>query len=177
MKEIEPNPKLNKILAGLICLMAVLPLYLGFHSMTFLPPEEWFWSAVPIAIGALILLAAAYVWRRPPMNAARVTFHDGGFRLEVKQVFRGEKAFDLAWSDINEITATNGGLYGGRWMRIYYGAGRDNALFSPVWTTLDTLGIVERLEVSARNSGFFLEKQTGFWKRMVRDRWIVRKAP
>ncbi len=60
MKDIEPNPRLNKILAGLICVIAVFPLYLGFHSMTFLPPEEWSWSAVPIAIGALILAAAAY---------------------------------------------------------------------------------------------------------------------
>ncbi len=111
------------------------------------------------------------------MNAARITFCEGGFRLETKQVFRGERAFDLMWSDITQITATNGSLYGGRWMRIHYGAGSDNAAFSPSWTNSDTFRIVDSFDASARAAGVLLEKEAGFWKGMVRDRWIVRTAP
>lgn len=176
MTNIEPNPKLNKILAGLICVFAVFPLYLGFYSMTFLPLEEWTWSAVPIAIGALILAAAVYAWRKPPINAARITFCEGGFRLEIRQVFRGERVFDLNWADISKITTANGGLYGGRWMRIFHGKGKENALFSPSWTNSDTVRIIERLDASAGAAGYTLDKEPGFWKSLVNERWLVRKT-
>lgn len=177
MKDIEPNPKLNKVFAGLLALLAAFPLFLGFNSMTFLPPEEWTWSAVPIGIGVLILVPAALAWRRPPMNAARIVFHDGGFRLETRQVFRGEKTFDLSWSEVSEVSHTNGGLYGGRWIRVFHGPGKDNAMFAPAWTNSDAKEIIGQLEASAGAAGYVFERETGFWKGLVRERWIVRKRP
>lgn len=176
MKDIEPNPKLNKVAAGLLVLLAGPPLYFGFNSLTFLPPDQWTWSVVPLAVGGVILACAAYLWGKPPMNAARITFRDGGFCLETRQVFRGEKAFDLDWSDITEITKTDGGLYGGRSMRVFYGADGQQALFSPSWTASDSIRIMERFKASAQAAGYALDKETGFWKGLVRDRWVVRKS-
>ncbi|MEM6387293.1 MAG: hypothetical protein AAF718_13775 [Pseudomonadota bacterium] len=174
MKDIEPNPKLNKVLAGLISTLSIFPLYMGLHSLTFLRADDRLWALPPIGLGVIILMFARRIWRRPSRNQARILFRDGGFRLETRQVFRPDKDFDFAWTDIREITGHDVGLYGGRLFRIWYGNGKENAYFAPAWTNAESTEIVSRLSASADAAGFLLEKTGGFWSNLVRERWIVK---
>ncbi|MEM7720420.1 MAG: hypothetical protein AAF222_14570 [Pseudomonadota bacterium] len=176
MKDIGPNRHLNKVLAGGLAVLAALPLYIGFNSMTFLPVDEWLFSAAPLAIGAVILALAIWVWRRPPINTAQLRFREGGFQLDTKQVFRGERHHDLGWVDIKEILHFNGGLYGGRSIRIITQSGSGPAWFASAWTDTAGLEIIARLTASAEAAGCTLEKEVGFWRGAVRDRWVVQKS-
>ncbi|MGR3513949.1 MAG: hypothetical protein ACU0GG_14420 [Paracoccaceae bacterium] len=177
MKDIGPNPHLNKLAAILVGFFAVFPLYFGFDTLTFLPRDEWGLSAVLIAIGGLILGSAAVLWRRRPMNAASIRFRDGGFVLETRQVFRGEKNYDLDWSDITEIIKISGGLYVGRSFQLVFAEGARRALFAPAWTDTDSLVILKRLKESAHQAGFKLEKLSGFWRSLTKERWKVQPLP
>lgn len=177
MKDIGPNPNLNKAAAILIGFLAVFPLYFGFDTLTFLPMDEWGLSAVLIAIGGLILGGAAVLWRRRPMNAASLRFRDGGFTLETRQVFRGEKRFDLDWAEITEIKKINGGLYVGRSFHVMFAGGEECAMFAPAWTEVDSLVILERWKASAEEAGFILDETSGFWQKLTKERWTVRPIP
>lgn len=177
MKDIGPNRHLNKILGACIGLIAALPFYFGVHSLTFLRPEDRGFSIVALVIAFAILAVAIWVGSRPPINAARLRFHAGGFRLETRQVLRGERSYNLNWAEITEILHTNAGLYGGRSIRIVTREGARPAWFAAAWTDTGGLEIISRLSASAEADGFSLEKEAGFWRGMVQDRWTVRKAP
>ncbi len=174
-KDIRPTTTLNRKFAFAIAVIAALPLYLGVNSMTFLPRDEWTWSAVPLSIGLVLLMLAARAWFSPPMNTARITFRDRGFRMETKQIFRGERSFELDWAEIKSVAKYDGGLYGARSIRVWYGPGEDFALFAASWTDASGFEIIERFAASAEAAGYLLEKDVGFWKGLVRERWLVRE--
>ena len=56
-------------------------------------------------------------------------------------------------------------------MRIKHSSGQ--ALFAAAWTDTDTLEILRRFAASAEMAGFKLEKEAGFWRGLLRERWIV----
>ena len=175
MKDIEPNPNLNKVAAGLIGMLALFFFYLAHDTYQLIRSDEWIFVAVLAGIGGILLLWALRLWRIPPVNTARLRFRSGGFRLEIKQVFRRNKDIDLDWADIRAITLENGGLYGGRCIRISHGHDKDVASFSPSWTRCSSREVIDRLMASAGTSGYQMEKVTGGWRSFVQDQWRLTK--
>lgn len=187
MKDIEPDPKLNKIVAGLIGIVALYFLFLAYDTYTLvessLDPDprfermDWIftWSIVGglAGIGSLLILFALLLWRSPPINSARLRFRSGGFRLETKQLFRGRKAFDLDWADIKTVVLHNGGLFGGRHIKVAQGSSEKIARFAPAWTDCSSQEVIERLQASAEASGHTFEKVAGGWFSLGQDHWKV----
>lgn len=165
MKDIEPNPRLNKILAGLIGILALYFFYLAYDTHTLVESDEWGfeWGVVAVlaGIGGILVVLALRLLRRSPINAARLRFRSGGFRLETKQVFGSSKVFDLDWADITTVTLRNGGLYGGRTIRVAHGRAGEVAMFSPAWTECSSNDIIDRLQTSAEASSFTFDKVVG----------------
>jgi len=172
LTDIGPNTKLNVWMACLVALIAALPLYMGLEALTFLRPDDRGFAYVCLAIAALILVWASWIWRRPPMNAAEINFREGGFRLKTRQVFRGTKEFELRWDDIEHITEFNGGLYGGRSFIIRSGT-KGKAAFGMAWVDVASNIVLERFVESAGASGFVLEKTAPSLASMFQTRWNV----
>lgn len=176
-KDIGPNLKLNRTFAGLMLALGLCFVYIAYDITTYTQPSEWGFPAVPAAIALAAFGLAIRNWNRAPRNTARVQFRDGGFLLETRQVLRRDKSFDLDWSDIREINKHDHGLYGGRFFRIWYGTGRQSAMFHSMWTDTETLETLERFRASAEASGYGLEKQKAFFKNLKAERWVVTPAP
>jgi hypothetical protein len=179
MKDIEPNLKLNKIAAGLIGILALYFLYLAYDTHTLVESTEWGFEwgmvAVLVGIGGILVLYALLLLRVSPINAARLRFRSGGFRLETKQVFRGSKVVELDWADVTTVTLHNGGLYGGRSIEMVHGPAGEVAMFAPAWTNCSSQVVIDRLQASAEASGYVFEKETGGWRSLARERWTVTK--
>ncbi len=173
MTDIGPNPNLNKWLCGFVGLFAVLPLYFGVDSLSFLAPDARGFSYACIGLGAAMLAWAAWLWRRPPINAARITFRPGGFQLEARQVLRGARVSDLSWSRIEDVSIHDGGAYGGRTFIIRT---RDigNVTFGAAWVSAPRETVMARLGESAEAAGYTLEKAPPTLASVVRTRWLVR---
>lgn len=179
MQDIEANPKLNKILAGGIGVLALYFFFLAYDTHTLVESTEWGfeWGLVSVlaGIGGLLALLAFRLWRRAPINAARLHFRSGGFRLEIKKVFRGSEVFDLDWADITAVTLRNGGRYGGRSIHVAHGRAGEVAMFSPAWTECSSNEIIDRLQTSAEASNFTLERRVGGFFSLGKESWVVTK--
>ena len=177
MKDIEPNPKLNKIAAGLVGIFALYFFYLAYDTSTLVESNEWGfeWGVVAVlaGIGGLLMSYAIVLLRSSPINSARLRFRSGGFRLETKKVFRGSKVIDLDWADITTVTSRKGGRYRSQWIRVAHGRAGEVAMFSPAWTNCDSKVIIERLQASAKASDYMLEKEAGGWFAHRQERWTV----
>lgn len=184
MKDVEPNPNFNKFFAGLIGCLALFFFYLAYDTHTayihtFVARNDHVFLAVMVAvlagIGGILLVYALLLLRSAPVNAARLRFRSGGFRLETKQVFRGHKVADLDWADITTVTVRNGGLYGGRSIQVAHGRAGEVGFFLPTWTRCSAKDITDRLEASAEASGYTLKKEAGEWFAHNQERWKVIK--
>jgi len=173
MKDIEPNPHLNKIAAGLIGIMALSSLLIAYDNYTLMGSSEWPLAAVFVGMGSILLLHALRLLRSSPMNAARLRFRSDGFRLETKQVFRGSKVVELDWADVTTVTLHDASLYGGRSIKVVHGPAGDVAMFAPAWTNCSSEVVIDRLQASAEASGYMFEKETGGWRSLTRKRWTV----
>lgn len=134
---------------------------------------EWGIVALFSGIGSLLLLFALMLLRIPPINAARLRFRSGGFRLETKQVFRRGRIVDLDWAEVCKVSLHIGGLYGGSSIRMSHGRAGEVAFFSPAWTTCSSKEVIDRLMTSAEAAGFKLEKEAVGWKTFSQERWTV----
>lgn len=175
MKDIEPNLKLNKILAGLIGILALYFLYLAYDTHTFVESNEWGFVAVLAGIGGILVLCALLLLRSSPINAARLRFRSGGFRLETQQVFRGSRFVDLDWADITTVTLRNRGLYSGRSIHVTHGRAGEVALFSPAWTECSSNDVIDRLQASAEASSYTFDKVVGKSFGYSQESWAVTK--
>ena len=176
LEDIGPNRHLNKWLGGAFFVIAALPLFIGLQPLTFLPRDQWGWAEVPVAIALVLIAIGVRFWMTRPINAATVTFRDHGFRLYVRQVFRGERQFDLNWTEISEVRKFDGGLYGGRLITFMDLDGRSIVGFSAAWTECSGHGVLERFEASAGAAGFRLEKRPMTLASVVQTRWTVSPA-
>lgn len=183
MKDIEPNQNLNKVAAALIGVLASFFFYLAYNTHTTYvhtvvdSRDRAFHAgmlATLVAIGGILLLFALLLLRKPPINAARVRFRSGGFRLEIKRGFRGHKVSVLNWAEITTVTTRNGGLYsGGRSIHVAHGNAGEVAIFAQAWTDCSSVEIIKRLQASAKASGYTLEKEVVGWFAQSRERWTV----
>ncbi len=171
MHDIGPNKKLNHLLAGFFGLIAVLPLYFGIDSLTFLPPGQRGFSYINLGLAALILGSSIWVLRRPPIAGAKLVFGHGGFEIEVRKPFRGKSGHDLKWSGIECITKWDAG--GLNKSFVIQTRTQGKIAFSAAW--VDTLPpvLIERLQDSAKEAGFSLEKQPFSLASVVKTRWVV----
>ncbi len=176
MKDIEPNLKLNKSFASLIGILALFFFYLAYDTQTLVESDEWSFVAVLAGIGCVLVLCALLLWRRSPINAARLRFRPGGFLLETKQVFRGSRVVDLDWSDITTVTLRNGGLYSGRSIHLAHGRAGEVAMFSPAWTECSSNDIIDRLQASAEASSYTFDKVVGRSFGFIQESWTVTKT-
>ena len=177
MTDIGPNRHLNKWLGGGFFVIAALPLYLGLQPLTFLPSDQWGWAIIPVAIAAVLIALGVYFWRTRPINAASIAFHDTGVRLDVRQIFRGEREYDVDWADVTEVTKFDGGMYGGRLITLLGDGRRPIASFSAAWTECSGATVLARLEASAEQAGFTFEKQPMSLASIVRTRWLLVPKP
>lgn len=179
MQDIEPNSKLNKIAAAMMGVLAFFFFYMSYDMFvsygapTHQDTVEWGLLAVPAGIGSILLVFAILIFQRPPINAARVRFRSGGFRLEAKQIFRPRQDVDLNWADVTAVTAHNGGLYGGRMLKLEKAPGNEIAKFAPAWTACSSKVIIDRLQASAKASGYTFEKAARSWFASTKERWLV----
>lgn len=172
-QDVGPNLKLNAWIAILIAMTSALPLYFGLNSLTFLPPGQRSFSYTSLGIAAAIIVFALWVWRRPPINTAMVTFREGGFRLATRRPFLGRRQFDLGWAEIENISHYNGGAYGGRSF-IIRSRTQGNASFGAAWVDVSSAVVLERFTLSATAAGFELEKTPLSLASVLRTRWKVR---
>jgi len=175
MKDIEPNPKLNKVAAGLIAVLALYFFFLAYDTAKTVSEITWGVVAVLGGLGCILSSWALLLCRRPPINAARLRFRSNGVRLEIEKLFRASKAVDLDWADILKVTLRKGGRYGGRSIQLAYGRNNENIWFSPAWTACSSDEIIARLQASAEAAGFTFEKETGGVFALGQDCWAVVK--
>ncbi len=156
-------------------MIAALPLFLGLHPLTFLPRDQWDWAIIPVSIGLVFVALGVWFWRRRPINAASVTFRDMGFRLDVRQVFRGEGTYDVDWAGVGEVTKFDGGLYGGRQLSFVGHDGRKIASFSAAWTDCSGGEVLNRLRASAEVAGYEFIKRPLSFASLFGTRWAVQR--
>lgn len=171
MNDVGPNKKLNYAVAGFIGLIAALPLYFGIDSLTFLSPEQRGFSYINLGLAALILGSSIWILWRPPIASARICFRSGGFKIEVAKPFRAKRGYVLTWSDIDGITKWDfGGL---NKSFVIYTRTDGKIAFNEVWVDTPSPILMERLQESAKESGFNLEKQPFSLPSVVKVRWVV----
>ncbi|MEO0693732.1 MAG: hypothetical protein AAFY90_12765 [Pseudomonadota bacterium] len=179
MQDIDPNLRLNKIAAAMMGVLAFLFFYVSYDMfVSYGAPTdqdslEWGLLAVPAGIGGILLLFAIVILQRPPINAARVRFRSGGFRLDAKQIFRPRQDIDLNWADVTAVTMHNGGLYGGRMIKVEQAPGNEIAKFAPAWTACSSNVIIDRLQASAEASGYTFKKEARSWFASTKERCLV----
>lgn len=175
--DVGPNERLSKVFALLMIALGLCFFVFAYDVTGYVRSEHWRFPVVPAAIGVVFFAIAWRSWGRPPKNTALISFRSGGFRLETRQVFRGEKTFELDWANIREVARIDNGLYGGRVLCITYGEKGETAMFHAMWTDTDTNEIVKRFQTSANAAGFQLKKKkTGFFRSLARDRWAVSRC-
>ncbi len=101
--EVGPGKSRNKILAVSAAVMAVFPLFIGLSSISRIRADEWWFPAMFIVPGLLLVAWAIWLWRKEQGRATTIEFTETGIVL--KRLREGEVRREIAidWKNVREL--------------------------------------------------------------------------